>query len=732
MEPGREYVHVAVDRPVDQLFTYRVPPSLRERIGPGLRVRVPFGRSAARGFVVGFCGPPPPGITAKSIDACLEDDPLVSDEIVRLLAWVGQYYGCSLGEALARCAPPATRKVLRSVMIKPGAPLEVMQEAIRGIAGRRPAQARILAACMGSSDGMSRSTLLRMTRASVASVRALVAAGLLRQVYEEEISLAAPPPAAAGGGGTPELTADQRAAVAEIEAAVSARAFAPFLLHGVTGSGKTEVYIRALERAVAEGGQGLVIVPEIALTPQTYARFAARLPGVVVLHSLLPAGERARNALAAKRGLVKVVIGARSAVFASFADLRIMVVDEEQETSFKAETAPRYHARDVAVMRAKLRGIPIVLGSATPSLETYQNALTGRYRLLILPRRVTPRGLPSVRLVDLTRAGRGASWLSEELVDLTANAMAGRKQAIFFLNRRGYARVVRCFRCGHVMSCPHCSVSLTYHHRGGFLQCHTCGGVTPQPESCPACAHRGLHYLGAGTERITSELKRRFPDVRVGRLDRDTATSRKSLLRILEEFGSGRLDILVGTQMLAKGHDFPDVTLVGIICAEEALHLPDFRAAERTFQLVHQVAGRAGRGEEPGIVIVQTFNPQNRVIQLAVAGDYRGFATEEISRRKPLGYPPFGRILRIVVRATKEAAAKEGAAAVREALAAARARVLGPAPCAVAKVRAFYRYQLLVKGAGHREIHAALARLAELRLPRSVEASADVDPVSFL
>ncbi len=728
MEQEGQWIHVAVDRPVDQLYTYRVPEVLRGRAVPGVRVRVPFGRAQVKGFVVEFSGPPPRDVRVKEVDQVLEEEPLVTDEVLGLLQWVARYYGCPLGEVLVRCMTPAAGRVRPSVVIKAVAPPKALGEHIKRIAARSPAQARILAHLVEAAAGVNRTNLLRMTRARAPSLKRLLEAGLLREVREDEL------PAITAGDpeSGPVLNAAQRAAVDTINTRIATGGFAPFLLYGVTGSGKTEVYIQALKRVIEAGGQGLVLLPEIALTPQTYARFSARLPQVVLLHSLLPQSERTRNARAARRGSAKVVIGARSAVFAPFADLRLIVVDEEHETSFKADTAPRYHARDVAVVRAKRRGIPILLGSATPSLESYHNALIGRYGLLSLPERVTPRGLPHVRIVDLTRSGRGSAWLSRELIDLTAGALSAGRQALYFLNRRGYARIVKCLRCGYVAACQECSVSLTFHQGGDLLMCHTCGRVMPRPETCPQCGSPLLRFLGAGTQRIMGELQRRFPGVRIGRLDRDTASSRKSLLGILEEFSQGRLDLLVGTQMLAKGHDFPGVTLVGIICADAALHLPDFRAAERTFQLTHQVAGRAGRGEDAGIVVVQTYSPESRVIQLAVAGDYEGFACEEIARRRPLGYPPFGRVLRAIIRGKDEALVKRWAAAAADALRESPARILGPAPCTITRIRSLVRYQVIVKAGRASALGDALARLKGLRFPRTVEILLDVDPVSFL
>ena len=733
MDREHLWAQVAVDRPLDRLFTYDVPVALADRVRPGCRVRVPFGRSMAKGVVIETTGAPPEGLVVKSIAAVLEESPLLTPDVIALLAWVSRYYACPLGEVIAACVPLGDTACRPNVLVRSAVPVEALQAHVARLSAKAPAQARLLAQLAGASAGLPRPLLLRNARAGQEALARLVAQGLLETGEDTTagasggVSCAGAPPAP-----PPRLSASQAAAIEQIHQACSSGGFAPFLLFGVTGSGKTEVYLQALSRVVAEGGQALVLLPEIALTPQTFNRVRARVPEVVLLHSLLSRGERAENMRRARDGRARVVVGARSAVFTPFADLRLIVVDEEHENSYKQENAPRYHARDVAVMRARECGIPIILGSATPSLESLHNARTGRYRMLTLPERVTPLGMPSIRVLDLTRIKTGASLLSRELMDLTAAALGAGRQAIFFLNRRGYARVVRCQRCGHVCRCPQCSVSVTYHHRGQMLLCHTCGSVAPRPEKCPACAAPVLKYTGAGTERVVRDLAARFPGVRIGRLDRDAASSRRSLLDVLDQFAAGRLDILVGTQMVAKGHDVPGVTLVGILCADASLYMPDFRAAERTFQLLHQVAGRAGRGTEPGTVVIQTYNPNNPVIRLAVEGDYKRFAEVELAQRGPLRYPPFGRMLRVVARGRVEEAAARWTEFAAGAVRAAGLLVLGPAPCTITRISHCYRYQLLVKGEGPARVAQALAVLKRLDVPRGIDVALDVDPVSFL
>ncbi len=728
MEATPQWVNVAVARPIDRLYTYEVPEELRERAVPGAAVRVPFGRHAVRGVVIGPSGPPPENAQAKPIGAVVSEEPLLTGELLRLFSWVARYYACPLGEAIANCMPLGGGAGKPHVVVKPAVPVEVLREHIEKHCARAPAKARILAQLIGASGGVSRTALLSSSRARGHVLAALVDAGLVTVGAEDE----AAPPRGAEREDARTLLSAQEAALARIIAAIDAHEFRSFLLFGVTGSGKTEVYLQAMARVVAQGGQGLVLLPEIALTPQTYQRFRVRFPGVVLVHSLLADKERMRNLLLAKHGRATVVVGARSAVFAPFANLRLIVVDEEHESSFKQDNPPRCHARDVAVYRARELGIPIVLGSATPSLESYHNAQLGKYELLRLPVRATARGTPSVRIVDLTRAGRSTSTVSRELADITANVLDGGKQAMYFLNRRGYAPVVKCTRCSHVLFCAQCSVGLTYHHRGELLLCHTCGSVVPRPTACPQCGAAVLRLLGAGTERIAQELAERFPKARIGRLDRDIASSRKSLLGTLRDFAEGRTDILVGTQMIAKGHDFPEVTLVGILCADASLYVADFRAAERTFQLIHQVAGRAGRGDEPGTVVVQTYSPENKVIQAAIAGDYEDFAAKELALRKPLQYPPFGRVLRVVAQGAREGPVAAAAEACARALDGAPCRVLGPAPCPIERVKRRLRHHVVVKAQGPAEIQEAVRRLKSVRCAHGVALAWDVDPIGFL
>jgi len=536
------------------------------------------------------------------------------------------------------------------------------------------------------------------------------------------------------------LTPEQRGAARAIEQAVRSHAFAPILLQGVTGSGKTEVYLRAAAAARDAGGQTLVLVPEVALGSQVVREFTRRFGNRVgLLHSYLGTGERRRNWELARRGALDVVVGARSAVFAPLPALRLIVVDEEHEPAYKQSEQLRYHGRDTAVRRAQMLAIPIVLGSATPSLESLANAARRKYARLTLPRRVDGRQLPVVRVVDLRREAAGA-LLSRPLRAALADRLARGEQAVLFLNRRGHSHHVQCRECGHVPSCPHCEIALTLHVSPRSFLCHYCGHTEPAGGECPKCHGALLRLSGAGTQRVERELAALLPKARVLRLDADATRERGAAAGVITAFARGGADILLGTQMVAKGLDFPRVTLVGVLDADVALHLPDFRAAERTFQLVTQVAGRAGRGDRPGEVMVQTASPDHLAIIAATAHDLTGFARTELLERREAGYPPFTRLATLLLTGADadqvEGAATALADAVREAAERASVEVLGPAPQPLAKLRGRWRWHLLLKGTTAARVHevaqAALAWAATKERPSAVQMQVDVDPTEVL
>jgi primosomal protein N' (replication factor Y) len=536
------------------------------------------------------------------------------------------------------------------------------------------------------------------------------------------------------------LTAAQREAVKEVERAVSGAEFAPLLLHGVTASGKTEVYLRGARAAREAGRQTLVLVPEIAIGAQVVAAFRARFGGRVgVLHSYLSVGERRRNWELASRGALDVVVGARSAVFAPLPKLGLIVVDEEHEPAYKQSEQLRYHGRDVAVRRAQMLGIPVVLGSATPSLESLANAARGKYRLLHLPERVDRRTLPVMRAVDLTREGSDRGMLSQPLRAALAERFERGEQSLLYLNRRGHSHHTQCRACGFVPRCPHCDITLTLHLPPREWRCHYCDHRESAPAECPKCGAALLRFSGAGTQRVERELATVFPRARVLRLDTDVARDRAQPAKVLEAFARGEADVLLGTQMIAKGLDFPKVTLVGVLDADVALHLPDFRAAERTFQLLVQVAGRAGRGRVAGEVFVQSCTPGHPAIAAALLHDARTFLDRELAERREARYPPYTRLAALLFTGADEAEVERVATRAAEALAAPAetlgVEVLGPAPQALARLRGRYRWHLLLKSA-----HAAKVReAARLGLEAGEEAgrarvrvAVDVDPVEVL
>jgi primosomal protein N' (replication factor Y) len=543
----------------------------------------------------------------------------------------------------------------------------------------------------------------------------------------------------------PGLTPKQVKALKTIVEGIDSLRFSPFLLYGITGSGKTEIYLRGIERVVEGGRQAIVLVPEISLTPQLIGQFLERFSGrVAMLHSGLSRGERYDEWRRIREGKVDIVIGARSAIFAPFERLGMIIVDEEHETSYKQEEKLRYNARDVAAVRAKLCDAVLILGSATPSLEAYHNAVAEKFRLLKLDERIEGRPLPSVEIVDMRREKGKGVVLSEELRNALGENLAIGRQSFLFLNRRGFASFIQCPDCGFVFKCPNCSVSLTHHFRGKKLICHYCHYAIKIPDLCPDCQGYRIRSFGIGTERVEEEIRKMFPRATVDRMDRDTTRRKRSHHRILKKVKSRETDILVGTQMIAKGHDFPSVTLVGVICADLSLNFPDFRSSERTFQLLTQVAGRAGRGMNPGKVIIQTFNPDHYSIQMARDQDFTKFYREELRFREELGYPPFSRLINIRIEATSQKratkAAEEmgewGRKLLKKELYGGRIEILGPSPAPLVKLKGKYRYQMLIKGKKvnvlHRFVEEVVGETKKRWPGGGISLTIDVDPISVM
>jgi len=591
-----------------------------------------------------------------------------------------------------------------------------------------------------STQPLTPSELARAAKCTLAPVTALRRKGLIRSRTARVQSIRPVQPAIAL---QPHLVlnSDQQAALDAILAALNSRKHETVLIHGVTGSGKTEVYIQAIQEVIHFGRQAIVLVPEISLTPQTVERFQSRFGRVAVLHSHLSDIERHGYWQQIAAGEVPVVVGARSAIFAPTPRLGLIVLDEEHESSFKQAIAPRYHARDVAIARASAENIPLVLGSATPSLESWNRAQAGEYTLVEMPRRVLDRPMPQVGTVDLRNETR-RQWhgaISRQLDAAVAAALKAGGQVILLLNRRGFSTHIQCPACGHALRCPDCDIALTHHRTQQTALCHYCDHEVPAPTACPNCSFRGIHYRGLGTQKLEAEVRARFPEATCLRMDSDAMQARDAYQRALRAFRSGEVQILLGTQMIAKGLDFPNVTLVGVINADTALHLPDFRAAERTFHLVTQVAGRTGRGPKGGRVLVQTYSPEHPAIQAAIRHDFAAFAAGELPIRKMFRYPPFASMVRMVVRSRKQQSAAEFAAQLAERVQAALseqgadARVLGPAPAPFARLRGKYRFQIHLQGGPGDQLRAALrAATAELKTPDEVQWIFDVDPLDML
>ncbi|MEM9728701.1 MAG: primosomal protein N' [Myxococcota bacterium] len=749
------FVEVALPVPLRQSFTYRVPESLRDRLALGSRVAVPFSGRKLAGFVVGFADAMPSGVKrALSVAGLLEATPVFTDELFQFLDRAAKYYMHPLGEVLRAAAPALPSGAMRRLRD------DGFLDEAEHLPGQRVARpktwkvSRTSEAIEGHRLGPRQKhaidtfanrpvVMLEELRREVsdprAVVRSLVDKGL---VTVEEVDAHRDPffQVAVVRDQPPKPTAAQQFAIDAITSAVDGRRDEAFLLHGVTGSGKTEVYLRTIDEARRRGLGALLLVPEIALTPQLVSRFRARFGDeIAVLHSGLTTRQRDDAWQALRRGDLRVAIGARSALFAPVAKLGMVVVDEEHDPSFKQDDGFRYHARDMALLRAQDAGAVCVLGSATPAVETYHRALEGRLKLLSLPERATGQRLPEVDIVDMRRHRQGPTGvrvLSGPLHAAIGECLDGGYQAILFLNRRGFSPSVRCVACGTIAECPACSVALTEHRGARTLRCHYCDFQRSAAAPCSACGAREVARLGIGTEQLEEAIVDAFPKARVARLDRDTATG-VGVEEVLDQLRRGDVDVLVGTQMVTKGHDIARVTLVGVVSADQSLAFPDFRASERTFQLLAQVAGRAGRAETPGKVILQTYQPDHPAIRFAAAHDYEGFYGAEVETRQQVGYPPFCRLITVRVHAGAEGAARGAAAHLvdlakkHEALRDGRVQVLGPAPAPLARLRGRYHFRILLKSEDRRSLRAVAAQLAA-RIDDGLSparASLDIDPL---
>lgn len=745
------FVDVVFDRPLDHAYSYAVPEALLASVGVGKRVECPFGRGD-RG-TVGYCirvSTQAPDRAVKSITRVMDDTALLDEHLLKLTRWMADYYLCGWGQVLHAVVPAGARDQAgtRNSIFVMAVPADELPSPLPTVT---PKQKQVLEQLRLAEEPLELGQLARQAQTGPGPIHALAAKGLVRK-FTQRVERSDSPAESKSESSPPvplELHADQKRVWDTLFPVLHTAEFHPFLLHGVTGSGKTEIYLRAIEAVLNQGKDVIVLVPEIALTPQTIARFQGRCGGVAVLHSHLTDAERGAYWRRVAGGSVQVVVGARSAVFAPTRNLGLIIIDEEHETSFKQESTPRYHARDVAVMRARLANIPIIMGSATPSLESFHNVEKGNYTLLEMPNRVENRPLPDVQLVDLRhepkpRGKPGAIGLTLE--EAMRKALKAGGQVMLLLNRRGFSTYVHCPACGYVAQCAHCDLALTFHRDRTALICHYCGFETAPYAKCPSCATGAIRYQGLGTEKLQEEIEGKFPGQVVRRMDSDTMTRPGSHQRVLDAFREGLIHILLGTQMIAKGLDFPNVTLVGVVNADVGLHLPDFRAAERTFQLLAQVAGRTGRGDKGGQVYIQTFTPEHPCIALAARHDYSTFAAQELSHRRQHQYPPYQRLARLIVRSEKETQASDFAeklaGAFQEAIRRAKqsplteahtVRLLGPAECPVYKLKNFYRFHFQLQAEKSGPLHAILKDvLAMVRPPHGVEFQVDVDPYSMV
>jgi primosomal protein N' (replication factor Y) len=792
VEPfARIIVNILHER-LDRSFTYSIPEGMNVKVGS--RVIVPFGTRRLEGYCVeissgGFSG------ETKQIEEVLDEVPLLTGELVDLASWGAGRYLCRKIDFLQAMIPSGVRwttnqwvsytgigepdnpslaylkkrgAIKLSVWVKKfplleqGTMLRHMQQSgiisirrqeHRGVSEKTVRTVSLTkeahyAEVKGKQQSLALRILLDQGTVTVpelkslgigdAVLRALTEKGLV-EIGQTQVMRSPLSGEKTEASGVPELTQAQADALRLIESgAAGEEPPRPVLLHGVTGSGKTEVYLQAISRMMKSGKGSIVLVPEIALTPQMIERFTGRFgDNVAVLHSRLSAGERYDEWRRIVSGEALVVIGARSAVFAPFKELGLLILDEEHEHTYKQEEAPRYHAREIALWRARRHHATVVLGSATPSLESYRKAVLQEYTLCNLPERIEKRPLPPVEVVDMRQELKEGhrSIFSRALLAGLEETVKGGRQAILFLNRRGFATFVLCRECGFVMRCPSCQVSLKFHLTGEQLRCHYCDYSESYPVSCPSCSGRYIRHFGTGTQKVEEELLRFFPDIRAIRLDADTTSKKGSHQKILSSFKSGQFNVLIGTQMVAKGLDFPNVTLVGVITADTALNLPDFRAGERTFQLLTQVSGRAGRSAAGGSVVVQTYAPGHYAVVAAKTHDYQDFYSQEIQTREELGYPPFSHLVRLLLAGSEEGkvidAAGELAALLEQ-----HAEVLGPSPCPIAKLRGNFRWHLLVRS----EMLAPLLDAVDESttvfrkspLAGSVRVSVDVDPQSLL
>jgi primosomal protein N' (replication factor Y) len=752
MQTTNHIVEIAIPLPLQRTFCYSVPEKLAGQAVAGTRALVPFGRRTVTGYIIGpsaesFAG------DAKEILELLDREPLFSNQQTIFYTWIATYYLHPLGEVIRTALPAGLTVMGRSKTVVADDGSIISEETLSKSTGCRlekhysatgraaplslKGRATEILAAIRNSTELSASSIKALRGDCQPQLKRLEELGLItalkKEVYRDPFKLQ---PVASDSARL--LNPEQQSALDALGAGIDAHEFTPFLLHGVTGSGKTEVYLQAIAHAIEGGKTALVLVPEIALTPQLVERFRSRFScGIAVIHSGLSNGERYDEWRRIKRGEATIVIGARSAIFAPLDNLGIIVVDEEHEGSYKQSDGLRYNARDCALVLGKQHQAVVLLGSATPLVTTVHAARSGRMKELSLSARVSDRPMPEATLID--QRGRKSETLSSELVAALRDNLEKGGQSLLFLNRRGFAPWLVCKACGFILRCPNCSVTLTYHQRKKRHICHYCDHSIPAPTLCPECNGGEIGLFGIGTERLEEEVAALFPDARIARMDRDTTSGRSGHSRILKKLESGAIDILIGTQMIAKGHDFPGVTLVGVVSADTTLNLPDFRGSERGFQLVSQVAGRAGRGDAPGKVLVQTLNPEHFALRSAVAHKYEEFYRQELAERQDAGYPPFSYLAALQFSSTSAQTVDKGASAAAELLRKLRGKsgirmeILGPAVPPMAMIRGRYRWQILLKSIRRDQLHQLLRQFrADFSLPPTVRMAIDIDPLELM
>lgn len=809
MSPLEKYVEVALLLPISKTFIYSVPDQWREIAGPGKRVLVPLGKRFVTGYIISFASLLPKGKEIFPLRRVFDDDTAISEKLWQFLLWTAHYYFQPIGEVIKCALPPgihprvkeaynitaAGQEALHNLSLTEAEKriLLILKERGQGLRVKGSDQKtlqkmlahgwierkapfleqRVKEKKIPFLRCLTEAKDMRLTPLQAEALKFIAAAGevslpdfrakyanssvLIKKFKEHnliEIYFKETFRQISWGEGMEwsmptslHLTSAQEKAMAEISQALAHKNFRPFLLHGVTGSGKTEVYLRAIEKAIAQGRSALLLVPEINLTSQVMAYFKDRCPySLAILHSGLTPGERFDEWRRIKRGMAKLVIGARSAIFAPLENIGLFIIDEEHDTSYKQEEKVLYHARDLALVRAKMENAVVVLGSATPSLESYYNVLQKKFSYLSLPERIDGRPLPEIQIVDMRQEknkGQGKTIISAVLAENLQQTMQKKEQTLLFLNRRGFATFGLCPDCGYSFKCPNCSVSLIYHLPEKSFRCHYCDYSLAAPSYCPRCSATHLLLLGTGTQRLEEEIKKAFPDILVGRMDRDTASHKKSF-QIMNQVRRGEINLLVGTQMIAKGHDLPRVTLVGVLAADLSLNVPDFRASERTFQLLTQVAGRAGRADLPGKVIIQTYNPEHYSLAFAQNHDFIGFYKQEISFRKEMGYPPFKRLIHLRWEGNSLKKVQKFAQNLQALIIALKKinpkyeeqiEVWGPAPAPLSYLRGKHRYHILLKGQNWSKLHnfsQEIWQRQEQIAISGVRLIVDVDPINML